>query len=152
MLGGARDRAQHSEGLVSYLPPVAVRAMQEIPPPPLANAGELRQLVTDAGSDQDPPRSKDATAGDAHGEAGFDRERLILDELDAVAGRLGTADGQQFCRRHPVAGEETLHVSRRSIPWGARVDDDDSPTRASEHECRAQACSAAADDRDVIVR
>jgi hypothetical protein len=35
---------------------MAVRAVQKIPPPPLADAEDLGQLIVDTGRDQNPPR------------------------------------------------------------------------------------------------
>ena len=53
----AGQGAQHAERLVADLPAVAVRAVQEVPAPPLADAGDVGQLVADTGRDQDPPRA-----------------------------------------------------------------------------------------------
>ena len=86
--------AENAEGLVADLPAVAVRAVQEIPAPTLADAGDVRQLVADAGCDEDPPRRQHAATGEMHREPGFDLGDPIIDELDAVAGHLGAARGQ----------------------------------------------------------
>jgi hypothetical protein len=59
--------AQHPDGLVADFPPVAVRAVQEIPPPPLADSRDLGQLVADTGRDQDPPRLQRPTTGETNG-------------------------------------------------------------------------------------
>ena len=46
-------RAEHAEGLVADLPAVAVRAVQQVLAPPLADAGDVGELVADAGGDED---------------------------------------------------------------------------------------------------
>ena len=74
----------------------------------------------------------------------------VEDQFDAVAADLGAAGGQQLGRGRPVAGEEALHVRGGGVAWLAGVDDDHAPAGASEHERRAQAGGAAADDRDVV--
>ena len=68
VLDRAGHGAENTEGLVADLPPVAVRAVQEIPPPPLADAGDLGQLVAKTGRDQDPPGLQHAATGEADGE------------------------------------------------------------------------------------
>ena len=56
VLDGAGHGAEYSDRLVADFPPVAIRAMQEITPPSLADAGDVGQLVAHTGCDQDPPR------------------------------------------------------------------------------------------------
>ena len=130
---------------------MAVRAVQEIPSPPLADSRDLGQLVADAGRDQNPPRPQYRAAGEAHGEPGFDPDHLILDELHAVAGHLGSSRSQEIGRRHPVARQKPLHVSRWSVPWRSGVDHRDPATCPAEHERCAQAGRAAANHHHVIV-
>ena len=73
-----------------------------------------------------------------------------VDELDAVARHLGPRGAQQVGRGHPVARQEALHVGGGRVARRAGVDDHDAPPRAAEHERRAQAGGAAADDRHVL--
>ena len=75
-----------------------------------------------------------------------DVDDLVLDELDAVAAHLARAGRQEVGGRHPVAREEALHVRRRGVSRRAGVDDGDPAPRPAEHERRAQAGRAAADD------
>ena len=147
----SRIRAEDAERLVANLPAVAVRAVQEIAPPPLADAGDVGQLVAEAGGDQDPPRVQDSAAREANREARLDPGDVILDQLDAVAGRFGPAGGQEFGRRHPVPRKETLHVSCRRVPRRSGIDDGDPAACAAEHERRTQAGRAAADHHHVKV-
>jgi hypothetical protein len=154
MFDGAGPGAEDADRLVANLPAVAIRTVQEIPPPPLANAGDLGQLVVDPGRGEDPPRLQCAAAGDADDERRveprLDRDHPVLDQLDAVAGHLDPARGQEVGRRHAVAGQESLHVSGRSVAWFAGVDHGDPAPRPAEHERRTQAGSAAADHHHVI--
>ena len=60
VLDRAWQGAENADRLVSDLPPVAVRAVQQIPAPPLADPGDLRQLVVDTGRNQDTPAPQHA--------------------------------------------------------------------------------------------
>ena len=75
----------------------------------------------------------------------------VVDDLDAVAGDLGPAGGEQLGWRHPVAGQEPLHVGGRGVAWRAGVDHGDPASRPSEHQGGAQAGGSAADDHHVEV-
>ena len=81
---------------IADLPPVAIRAVQEIPAPPLANARDLRQFVAGAGREEDAPRIQHSSASQANREPGPDTNDPILDQLDPTAAGLGPAGGQQF--------------------------------------------------------
>ena len=45
--------AEHAEGLVADLVAVAVRAVQQVAAPPLADSGDVGEVVAQAGGDQD---------------------------------------------------------------------------------------------------
>ena len=47
-----RARGEHGERLVAHLPAVAVRAVQDVARPPLAQPGDVGQLVAQTGGDQ----------------------------------------------------------------------------------------------------
>ncbi len=100
MLYGAGLRAENPDGLVADLPPVAVRAVQEIPAPPLADPGDLRQHVADTGRDEDPSRLQHVPwpTGQPNEEPGLDPHHLVVDKLNAVAGHLGPPRRQQVGR------------------------------------------------------
>ena len=55
VLDRGRVCAEHADRLVADFPAVAVRAMQQVSPPALANAGDVGQIVTEPGRDHDPP-------------------------------------------------------------------------------------------------
>ena len=75
----SRIRAEDSERLIANLPAVAVRAMQKIAPPPLADARDVRQRVAEAGGDQYPSRVQDSAAREANCEARLDLGDVILE-------------------------------------------------------------------------
>jgi hypothetical protein len=152
MLDRARVGAQDSDGLVPHLPPVAIRAVEEIPAPPLSNARDLRQLVAGAGRHQDAPRFQHLTPGQANEKAGLDPHDLILDQLHAVAANLDAARDQQLGRRHPIAGQEPMHVGRWGIARRSCIDDSDSAPRPAQDESRAQAGRSTAHHHDVVAR
>jgi hypothetical protein len=55
VLDRIRSGAQDTYRLVTDLPPVAVGTMQQVPSPSLPRAREVRQEVTGAGREKDPP-------------------------------------------------------------------------------------------------
>ena len=79
-----------------------------------------------------------------------DCDDVILDQLDAVAGHLVAACGEEFRRRHPVAGQKPLHVRGGSVPRRPGIDDRNPAARPAEHERSAQTGGSAADDHHVI--
>ena len=54
----------HAEPAVADLVAVAVGAVQDIAGPPVAQAGDVRQLVAQAGGDQQPPSRDPLPAGE----------------------------------------------------------------------------------------
>ena len=147
VLDGVGPRAQHPDGLVADLPAVAIRAVQQVAAPSLANARDVRQLVADPGREQDPSRLQDSASGQPDGEPGSMPTTSILDQLDAVAADLGASRGQQVGRRHPVAGQEPLHVRCRCVAGRSGVDHRDPAPGAAEDERGTQAGRPAADDQ-----
>jgi hypothetical protein len=115
VLHRARDGAEHPERLVSYLPTVAVRAVEQISAPPLAHAGQIRDVISDAGGDEQAPSTDARPAeqvgpeGDVDGGAHLsDVARLelsdgVVDHLDPVSGDLGATEGEQLARRQAIA-------------------------------------------------
>ncbi len=142
--------AQNPDALIADLPSVAVRAVQQITAPSLADARDLRQLVVDPGGDQDPPRPQHPATGQANEEPNLDPHHLILEQLHAVAAHLGPSRGQQVGRRHPVAGQEPLHVSRGSVAGRSGIDHGDPAPGSAQYEGRTQAGRSAADHHHVM--
>jgi hypothetical protein len=67
LMNRSRTTSQHADSLVSNLPPVTVRAMQDVMPPTRAHSLEIGQLVDYTDRDKDPPRlRRSAIAQDHH--------------------------------------------------------------------------------------
>ena len=132
-----RDRfgraAQDPEGLVAYLVAVAVRAVQQVAAPPLGGAGDVGELVAQAGGDQDAPC----------GQRGAVLECDVEARPPRGVGPTGCGDGRDFGHQPPsvpsdlcapaasapwaadVGAEETLHVAAGRVARLAGVDDGD---------------------------
>ena len=86
---GLGSAAEHAEGLIADLVPVAVRAVQEVATPALTDAGDVGELVAQAGGDQDAPGSQ----GPA----------VVEDDVEVPAARdrsaRGGSDARRRCRR-----------------------------------------------------
>ena len=149
VLHRAGMRTEYPEGLVAHFPPVAVRTVQKISSPSLANTGDVRQLIAHAGREHDAPSGQNRTPGETKQEPGLDAEHLIFEQLHAVPRDLGPARGEKVCGRHAVARQEALHVRGRSIPGRARVDHRDPSPGSTEDERGAEPGRASADDHHV---
>src|SRR4051812_34745318 len=94
-LHAAETFAEHDEPLVATLPPVAVRAVEERAPVALARPRQVRQVVDDAGGNQ----QKAGPLGSAVREADVEARIQPLDAghadfpaLDLVTGQLLSAE------------------------------------------------------------
>jgi len=103
VLHAAGNAAEHAERVVAHFPTVAVGAVEQILAPPVANAVDVRELVADAGRQQDSARRARVATGERDGEAGLDVEDPIVDDLDAVAGHLCAPHREQLGRGHAVS-------------------------------------------------
>ena len=128
VLDGAGAGAEHPERLIANFPAVAVGAVEEVFAPALPESGDRREFVCRSGRDQQPSRLQRAAVGEGDREAGLDRDDLTRDELDAVGCGLLATRRQEIGGRHPVAGEEAVHVGRRRVARSAAVDDGDAPS------------------------
>ena len=142
---------EHADRPVADLPAVAVRAVQEVTAPALAGAGDVGQLVDGAGREQHLSRLEVRPDCESRARSRRSRRRRGRRRSRRRSARTSARPAcEQLGRRHPVAGEEPLHVRGGSVPRRSGVDDDDPAPRAAEHERGAQAGGAASDDRDVI--
>ena len=105
-----RAARQHADGPVADLPPVAVRAVQHVAAPPLAQPRHVRELVDQAGGHQQPARPHRAAVGQRHGEpvaVADGRVDLPVHDPPAVAAapRPGPARAARraACPRGPAA-------------------------------------------------
>jgi hypothetical protein len=86
---------------------------------------------------------QDTAAGEAHLEPRRDPEDLVVDQLDAVAGDFGPAGSDQVSRRHPIAGQETLHVRGGRVAGRPGVDHHNTAPSPAQDEGGAQAGGSA---------
>jgi hypothetical protein len=129
--------------------------VQDVAGPPVAQPGDVGQLVIQAGRDHQSP-CRDAQpvveegpepAGAVEQQGGDD----AVDDVAAVAADLVAARNQQLGGGHAVAGEVAVHMGGRAVAWRARVDHDDLAAGSGKHQCCRQACRAPTDDRDVVL-
>ena len=153
LVEGEAARSEDAERLVAYLPAVAVGAVQDALAPLLGDAGHRRELVDDAGREEDPAgadlpvRERDEEGAivlpghRVHGSGG-DLHPVLLDLL--------TADGEQFGGRCALTSEVVVHVSGGGVARMAVIDHQDRAARPAEGQGSAQAGCAATDDHHVV--
>ena len=112
--------------------------MQDIAGPPVAEAGDVGQLVAQAGRDQQSPRRDPPPVGEKGpepaGAVGHQVGDDAVDDVAAVAADLVASRGQQLGGWHAVAGEVAVHVGGRGVAWRARVDHEDGAAGPCEDE------------------
>lgn len=131
---------------------MAVRAVQQIPAPPLADAGDVGCFVAHPGRHQDTPCLYLPATGQADHETRLDPNHAVGDQFDAVTGRLCPPGGQEVRGRHPVARQETLHMRRWRIARLAGVDHGDPAPGPAQYQRGAQTSRSATDHNYVISR
>jgi len=123
--------AQHPEWLVADLVTVAVGTVEEVASPALADAGDVGEQVSQPGGDQDVAGRHDRLAAVRTGRHGQLEAAPVgrpcagdgaADQLGAVARHLRPPGGEEVDRRHPVAGQEPLHVGGGGVARRPRVD------------------------------
>jgi hypothetical protein len=129
---------------------MAVRAVEQVSSPSLADAGNLWQLVAQAGGDQDSTGTQVCAAGQPHVEAGLDADHGIVDQAAAIAGHLSPACRQELAWGHAIPGQEPVHVRRRRVAGRPGIDHDHHAPSPHQHQGRTQAGSAATDHHDVV--
>ena len=118
------------------------------------DAFDLRHVVLHAGRKQNLARGRAEAVGASDGEAvtlwyngdgaaRTDRHGLVALELRPPA-REKIARGQAF------VAEQTVDTVRRSVAGLPLIDEQDAAPAAPEHERRAEACCAAADNHDIV--
>ena len=120
-----RTLGDHAKRLITHAVPVAVRAVQHIAAPTLAEDFEFdRQTVRQTRCNKDFAHLNLAAVSELDGEIG--RKILAVPchgddcavmELAAEFADFTSADGQQFGGVHAVAGEESVHVIGGRVPW-----------------------------------
>jgi hypothetical protein len=126
--------------------------VQDVAGPPLAEPGDVGQLVAQTGRDQQPPRRDPCPAleqGPEPAAIGHQFGDGALDDVAAVSRHLAAADGQQFRGWEAVTGEVAVHVGGRGVAWLAGVDHEDLAAGPGEYQGRGQARGTSSDDHDV---
>jgi hypothetical protein len=127
--------------------------VQHVVPPPLAQPGQVGQLVDQTGGDQQPPRAHGAPVGKRDGEPVVvpgGRDDLAGDHGAAVPGDLGPAGGQQVARRGAVAAQVVVHLGGRGVPRRTAVHHQHRPARPAQGQRPAQPGGTAADHHHVV--
>ena len=152
---GTRRAPDDAEPAVADLVAVAVGAVQDVAGPPVAEPGDVRQLVAQPGRDQQPPRRDPLTVGEEDPEpaaaVGHEVGDGAGDDLAAVPRDLVPAGGEQLGGWQAVAGEVAVHVGGRGVARLARVDHEDLAAGAGEDQGCGQAGGASADDGYVVM-
>ena len=133
---------QDTERLIADLMAMAVRAMQYVTTPALADSWNVWCLVAQASGDDQAPSPQRGTVVDEHleprvavpGSERLDPRHGAVDEMTAVAGDLIPSGGQEFGGRQTVGAQEALHVSRRGVPGLAGVDNRDVTPGAAQNQ------------------
>jgi hypothetical protein len=130
---------------------MAVRAVEQVPPPSLPDAGDVGQFVAQSGGYQDPASPQSRSAGEPDVEARFDADHGVVDQAAAIAGHLGPAGRDQVVGWHAIPGQEAMHVRGRRVAGHAGVHHGHRTPGPCQHHGRAQAGRAATDHHDVVV-
>jgi hypothetical protein len=154
MVDGVGRSAQHPDLLVANLVAVAVGAVQNVSTPALADAWDIRQLVTKTGGHEYSTRGQLLAAGKQDLEPRFgtsqDFRDGALDDGAAVTLHLVPPGGQEVVRRKAVARKESMHVGCGRVPWRPGVNHSEHAPGPGQHQSRRQAGSAAADHHHVV--
>jgi hypothetical protein len=147
-----RAGAERGEPPIAPLPAITVRAVKHAPAVARVEAGDARQIVDDAGGDQQKTRIFLAAVGERDAVAVPNRtsvDHADRPEFDVVGGELTASEIVQLAGSDPVAGEVAVQRPRAAIARLAEIAKQDAAAAPSEHQRRAQACRASADHDDV---
>ena len=149
-----RRRAEDADAPVPDLPAVAIRALDDVPTPPLGQAGHVGQVVGESGGDDQPTGGERRAVVGGGGEVAGVAAEIgdgRVDDADVVPVQIRPPVLQVVERGGVVAAEHAVHVRGGCVARGAVVEDDDTATGTAQHECCAQARGAAADHQNVGV-
>jgi hypothetical protein len=126
LMPGQRPGGQHADTSVPDLPPVAVRAVHHVAPPPVRQARHVRQLVNQPGRHQQPPRPHIAPAVQGHQESvAILRRRLdgSAGDLAAVPGHFRSPGRHQLGRWRAIPGQVVVHLTGQGVARLSGVED-----------------------------
>ena len=149
-----RSGREHADPLVANLPAVAVRAVQHLVAPALAQPVDLRQVVDEPGRHQQPPRGESLAAAEQHLEPVAEPrccDRTPFPHLAAVAAHFLAPEGDQIQRRQAVPGQHVVDAGGGGVARSAGVDDEHQPPRAQQCDRTTQAGGATPDDDHVVL-
>jgi hypothetical protein len=133
---------------------MAVRAVHHVPPPPLAQPGDVRQLVGKPAGHQQPPGPDRAPARHGDREPGVkvtaDGRHFTSHHLAAVPAHLVPPPREQLGGRHPVVPEQPVHRLRRPVALLPGVDHEHRPARPRQLQRAVQPGGTAADHHHVV--
>src|SRR5665648_614231 len=154
VLGGAADSVQHPDLLVAYLVAVAVRAMQDVSAPALADAWDVGQLITKTGGHEHAARGQPPAVceQDLESRSGASRDVRdgAVDDLAAVTPHLFPSGGQEVVGRKAVAREEPVHVGGGRVAWRPAIHHGDLAPGPGQDQSRRQTGSTPADHHNVV--
>ena len=130
------------DALVADLVAVAERAVDDVAPPVLREALDVRELVHQARGGKDPAGNDGVAAGELDAEvarfAAAHAGDEAVEDLAAVAADLFAANGGQLRRGKPFPAEVAVHVRSRAVAGLPGIDDDHGPALPSELERRSE--------------
>jgi len=153
LMNRERPRREHPDRLVTHFPAVAVRAVQNLATPTLAQTGDVGQFVDQPRRHEQPPSRNGPSAGERHHETvirdsgGLDAP---VDHLAAVFADLASPGLEQRPRRHPLEAEVVVYARGRRVTRLARVDHQHRASRPSERHPAGEPGGTPADHHHVV--
>ena len=134
-----RRGREDADRAVAHLPAVAVRAVQHVAAPPLAQPGDRRQLVDEAGRDEQAAGPRRPAVGEGDREplaARGGAHHLTADDRAAVAPQLRPPALEQLGRGDALPPQQRVHAGRRGVAGFTGVHHDDRAARPRERDRR----------------
>ena len=152
---GAGCATEHAEPTIADLVAVAVGAVQDIAGPPVAQSGDVRQLVPQAGRDQHSPGRDPLPPGEERPEPARGGGQQVrdgaLDDLASVARHLAAPGSQQLGGWEAVARQVAVHVGGGGVARRTGVHHQNLAAGARQDQGCGQARGACADDHHVVL-
>jgi hypothetical protein len=128
--------------------------VQDVAGPPVAEPGDVGQLVRQAGREHQSPCRDAPPVGEEGPEpvcaVGQQIGDDAVDDFPAVSADLVTACGQQLGGWHAVAGEVAVHVGGGCVAWLTGIDHQDPAASPGQDQGGGQASGASANDYYVV--
>ncbi len=144
-----RRAPDHPEGAITHLVAVAVRAVQHVSPPALAQTRDVGDLVAEPRADQDAPGLQPAAVVEGGREARRQLRDASVDDRASVARDLVPSAREQRGGCGAVTGEEAVQVRRGGVAGLPGIDDRDRASSTEQDQGGAEAGGTAADDEHI---